>query len=123
MVVGERIGERLKELGLSQSELARRVDLPQTTINTLVRGGSRTSRHLHRIARVLRTTPAYLSGETDDPDADAPDEPDLTRDEAGLLEIYRQLPKEDRAALKRVAERMLGPRTLHAPSLNYRAED
>jgi phage repressor protein C with HTH and peptisase S24 domain len=52
---------------MSQSELARRVALGQTTINSLIRGDSRTSRHLHRIARELGTTPAYLTGETDDP--------------------------------------------------------
>lgn len=57
---------------MSQSELARRVGLRQSTINGLIRGEQRSSTHLHKIARVLQTTPAHLEGETDDPDAGAP---------------------------------------------------
>ena len=72
MTVGERIKERLTALGLSQAELARRVSLSQPAINALIRGSSRSSTHLHRIARELQTTPAYLTSETDDPDHDAP---------------------------------------------------
>lgn len=67
--VGNRIEERLLKLGLSQSELARRVGVKQPTINALIRGGNTTSKHLHRIAAELETSPAYLAGETDD---DAP---------------------------------------------------
>lgn len=52
---------------MSQSELARRVGLRQSTINALVKGNARSSAHLHKIARELGTTPEYLDGETDDP--------------------------------------------------------
>lgn len=69
MTVGERIGARLAELGLSQSELARRVGVSQGTIAQLVSGRSRSSSHLHKIAQALETTPAYLEGETDDASA------------------------------------------------------
>jgi phage repressor protein C with HTH and peptisase S24 domain len=69
MTVGERIDERLKKLGISQAELARRVKVSQPTINALIKGGNTTSKHLHRIAAELETSPAYLAGETDD---DAP---------------------------------------------------
>lgn len=75
MSIGARIQERLEHLRMSQSELARRLRLNQSTIAALVAGRSRSSTHLHRIARELLTTPAYLSGETDDPDADAPPPP------------------------------------------------
>lgn len=67
--VGDRIEERLTKLGISQSELARRVGVKQPTINALIRGGNTTSKHLHRIAAELETSPAYLAGETDN---DAP---------------------------------------------------
>ena len=107
MGVGERIRGRMEALKLNQSELARRVGVTQGAISQLVKGDSQGSKHLHRIARELGTTPAYLAGDTDDPDADAPDLPDLSPDEAKVVEIMRQLPKEDREALKRVAERML----------------
>jgi phage repressor protein C with HTH and peptisase S24 domain len=67
MSVGDRIAERLSACDLSQSELARRVGLGQSTINGLVRGDSRSSAHLHKIAAALSTTVEYLTGETDDP--------------------------------------------------------
>lgn len=75
MSLGERIRARAKELGISQSELARRADVPQSTINTLINGDARWSPHLLKIARALRTTPDYLTGEVDDPEANAPPTP------------------------------------------------
>ncbi len=66
-MVGDRINARLSDLGMSQSELARRVGVSQGTIAQLVSGRSRSSSHLHKIASELRTTPAYLAGETEDP--------------------------------------------------------
>lgn len=53
--------------GLSQTQLAKAADLSQATIGKLESGISSGSSHLHRIARVLGTTPEYLTGETDDP--------------------------------------------------------
>lgn len=67
MTLGDRIRERLDAIGMSQAELARRVGVSQPSINHLIRRGAGGSSHLHRIAAVLGTTPAYLSGETDDP--------------------------------------------------------
>lgn len=75
MTVGQRILLRLQSLGISQSELARRVKMSQPAINALIAGRSRSSTHLHKIARELQTTPAYLSGETDDPASDLPPPP------------------------------------------------
>lgn len=89
MTVGERISERLQVQGLSQAELARRVNVDQSTINGLIRGSARTSRHLHRIARELSTTAAYLSGETDDPAGDAvvPPNPAELASQMGLVKV------------------------------------
>jgi transcriptional regulator with XRE-family HTH domain len=95
----------METLGISQSELARRAGLSQPTIHNLIHRSKRGSAHLHRIARELGTTPAYLTGETDDPTSDASDE-QLSSEENRLLEIYRELPKKDRAALKVLIERM-----------------
>ena len=69
MTVGSRVQERMDKMGLSQAELARRVKVSQPTINALVHGNNATSKHLHRIAAELGTSPAWLAGETDD---DAP---------------------------------------------------
>jgi transcriptional regulator with XRE-family HTH domain len=70
-----RLKARMAERKLSQSELARRVGVSQASIFRLVKGEAYGSKHLHRIARELGTTPAYLAGETDDPDLDAPPPP------------------------------------------------
>lgn len=66
MTVGDRITDRMKARELSQAELARRVGISQAAIWKLLNGGQG-STHIHRIARELGTTPAYLTGETDDP--------------------------------------------------------
>jgi transcriptional regulator with XRE-family HTH domain len=61
------------EQDLTQSELGRRVGVSQATIFKLLTGESYGTKHLHRIARELQTTPAYLTGETADPElADLP---------------------------------------------------
>ncbi|MES2421477.1 MAG: S24 family peptidase [Pseudomonadota bacterium] len=86
MTVGARIAERLVAAGMSQSELARRVGLAQTTINSLVKGDSRSSAYLHKIAAVLGTSTAYLAGDTSDPSSDAPPAPSR-EDMAELLDL------------------------------------
>jgi len=67
MALGERITERLEAAGMSQSELARRVGMAQSSINALINRNKVGSKHLHKIARELGTTAEYLTGETDDP--------------------------------------------------------
>ena len=71
MIIGTRLQERITAAGLNQSELARRVGINQSTINSLVKGDSRSSSHLHKIARELGTSIAYLEGETNDPSSGA----------------------------------------------------
>jgi transcriptional regulator with XRE-family HTH domain len=105
MEMGSRLLERLRANDMSQAELARRVGVSQPTINNLIHRGKVGSRYLHRIARELGTTPAYLAGETDDPDGDGSES--LSADEQRLIKIYRDLPKKDRAALKLLIARMV----------------
>jgi len=64
---GDRLAELLKAQGISQSHLARLVGVSQATIWKLLKEPSQGSKHTHRIARELGTSPAYLMGETDDP--------------------------------------------------------
>ena len=76
MIVGQRIKARLAALQaeqpeLSQAEVARRVGMSQSGMVNLIAGRSRSTTYLHKIARELQTTPAFLTGETDDPDAGA----------------------------------------------------
>jgi transcriptional regulator with XRE-family HTH domain len=75
MAIGERVESRMVALGLSQAELARRVGMSQPSVWALLNRNKTGSRNLHRIARELRTTPAYLTGETDNPDEGAPPPP------------------------------------------------
>lgn len=72
MTVGARIRQRLTDLSMSQSELARRVGINQSTVAALLAGRSRSSSHLHLISRALETSTAYLVGEIDDPSENAP---------------------------------------------------
>ncbi len=67
MTLAERLTSRMKKLGLSQAELARRVKVSQPTIQAITTGETQNSRYLAKIAIELETTPAYLIGETDDP--------------------------------------------------------
>lgn len=97
---------------LSQAELARRVGVSQPTIYSLVHSNKVGSKHLHKIARVLGTTPAYLSGETDDPLSDAPPPPELSTEEIELIEIFRRL----QPAFKGAAMILLGGLVDQVPS-------
>lgn len=68
MILGERVKERMQAAGMSQGELARRIGIKQPSVHALISGSNkRGTAHLHRIARELGTSPAYLAGETDDP--------------------------------------------------------
>lgn len=111
VTVGARIKARIKAIeGMSQSELARRVGITQGTIAALISGRSRSSTYLHQIARELRTTPSYLSGETDDPGADVPSAPDLSYDELAWVSYWRALQGDERDALVRVVRLLIGDR-------------
>ena len=97
---------------LSQSELARRVGVSQATIFKLLTGESYGSKHLHRIARELETTPAYLEGETDDP---APDAPPPPRPAATLHHVMMPVALPSENALARMFEGMLAAADREGP--------
>ena len=114
MTMGERIRARLQALDISQAELARRVG---------INGSSRSSVHLHKIARELRTTSAFLAGDTDDPDAEVPID-NLTAEERVSLEQLRQLNDRDRKAVLQLLRSLTEeptPATVHEPKLKYRS--
>lgn len=104
--------------GFSQAELARRVGLAQPTIYGLIHTNKVGSKHLHRIARELGTTPAYLSGETDDPQADAPAAPDFDHDEVAWVELYRSLSESQRAAAWTLLRGLVDPEPARAPTMH-----
>lgn len=125
MLDSVRLRQRMKVLGISQAELGRRLGLHQSAVNHMVSGRNFGSRYLHLIARELSTSTAYLTGETDDPDEVVPTAPPLTSAQRELIEIVDHLPPADQAALLHIVRSMAGkakPRTLHAQSLDFRAE-
>lgn len=121
MIIGERIQQRLDECGISQAALARLVKVHQSTINGLIHGDQYSSTKLHQIARELRTTPAYLNGETDDPKSDAP-APAITGEEQGWLELLHSLDSSDRGLIIRLVK-SLAEKTasmLNSPQQEFR---
>lgn len=89
MTVGQRISERLEAISMTQSELARRVGMAQSSVNALINRNKVGSKHLHRIAAVLQTTPAYLNCEIDDPSENYVPVPstDMVAAELGLVPV------------------------------------
>lgn len=114
MSIGERINARLRVLNISQSELARRTGLAQSTINTLINRDTRSSPHLMKLAAALRTTPAYLLEETDEPDSEV-GQSALSVEERELLDVTRQLGREDFNVLTYIARKLLGGDAPGAP--------
>ena len=75
MIIAARLADRIKELNLSHSDVARAVGVKQPTISRLVKGDQYSTTRIRKLAEVLRTTPAYLEGIVDDPDEGAPPPP------------------------------------------------
>lgn len=124
MMIGQRIERLLRERKISQAELARRVGVDQSTINQLVKGGSRSSRYLHLIARELQTTPAFLTSETDDSELDAPTAPTISSTEQDWIDKLRGLEPKDREAVIRLTHSLANSATggtVHSPRRDYRA--
>lgn len=107
MALGTRISERLKALKMNQSQLARKCGIPQTTVNSIIKEDRRSSPHLMKLAAALRTTPAYLLGETDDPDSEIA-EAALSFEERELIDVTRQLGRDDFTVLTYIARRLVG---------------
>jgi len=69
MFRGDRLEALMEEQGISQSELARRIGVSQTTIWKLLKEPAQGSKYTHRIAAELKTSAEYLMDEGDDPTA------------------------------------------------------
>lgn len=126
MIHSDRIQLLMDRKGLSQSELARRVGVTQGAIAKISRKYPNGTSHLHTIARILGTTPAYLVGETNDPEEGAPSGPDLDSETLELVDRFATLAPADRRALLQVARSMAdGPSahgTVQAPPSVFEPE-
>lgn len=75
--------------GHSQTRLAQEVGVSSSMIGKLARGEARGSTHLFKIAKALKTSPDYLTGEIDDPDEGAfiAPSPEEIAEQMGLIRI------------------------------------
>ena len=123
VTLGQRIEERRRALGISQAELARRVGVRQSTMNSLINGDSRSSRSIVDIARELRTSTAYLLGKVNDPTLDAPVPPDLPMQDRRLVAAAESLKGAERSFLLEMLEAVHQSRTTEPAPMELPSED
>ncbi|MBB4619129.1 helix-turn-helix domain-containing protein [Sphingomonas abaci] len=111
VTLGQRIEERRAALGISQAELARRVGIRQSTLNSLINGDSRSSRSIIDLARELRTTPEFLLGKSDDPAGFAPSPADLPAQDRQLVDIFGSFKSSERSFLIEMLQALAENRT------------
>ncbi|MDG2968409.1 LexA family transcriptional regulator [Pseudomonas extremaustralis] len=74
-MIGERIAQRMQELGLSEGELGRRSGVPQPTIHRIVTNAVASPRHenIEKIAKALKVSSSWLwkGGTHIDPNVEA----------------------------------------------------
>ncbi|MEP9401883.1 helix-turn-helix domain-containing protein [Sphingomonas silueang] len=124
-IIPERLAARIDELGLTQAQVARSIGLQPPSINRLVRGKHAQTRHIFGLARAVRTSPEYLTGMTDDPDADYADHPELTPEQTEWLELFDALDAASRNSLMQIARTLvtgMNTPTINSPKPAYRGE-
>jgi len=82
--LAERVSERRQELGLSQSELARRIGIRPQSIQQLEQGSIAKPRYLLELAHALGVAPEWLAGEARLPARPVP----ATEEEFALIPAY-----------------------------------
>jgi transcriptional regulator with XRE-family HTH domain len=118
MTLRDRIRERLAAIGMKQIDLVRSSGVPQSTLASIFQRDTRTTPHLMKLAAALRTTPAYLLGETDDPEAEGA-EAVLSQEEQQLVIGLRRLTREDFETVAGLVYRLAEPQA----GWVYRAEN
>jgi len=103
MIIGSRIAALMQAQGISQAELARRIGVAQPTVFKMLHDNKTGSVHLHKVAKTLKTTSAYLTGETDDPSLDASALAISPRD-VELLDLLHSLSPRDLNAVRVLAQ-------------------
>ncbi len=121
----DRVKSRMAQLGLSQSAVARALGLKAPSISRLANGKHGQTRHIFGLARVLRTTPDYLTGLVEDPEQDVELGRHLTADQEEWLDLYERLTEDQRqfsrALLRDLAKANTPPPSpaIHAPRPNF----
>lgn len=105
-IVGSRLRQLIADRGTNQSELARAMGISQPSVGRLISGETRETGKLLELARALRTTPDYLVGFSDDPDALPPSGSQLSSEEREMLACLNSIDASDRAAIIQVMRAM-----------------
>lgn len=104
-IVGWRLKEAIKLRGITQAELARRLDVSQAMISRAISGSIKRSWTLERIARELEVSPAWLVGNSDEMNVDQTagfaDDADAGDIAEVLTRLYTTFPADQ--AMKMVA--------------------
>lgn len=87
--LGTRIRDRRKQLGLTQADLAERLNTSQQQIYKYERGQEPTAGVIIKLAHELDTTSDWLLGITDIADKPLRGSGDLSDSELTLVELYR----------------------------------
>lgn len=122
-IIPERLAERIATARLSYSAVARELGVKQPTISRLVKGEQGSTARIDQLARIVSTTPAYLTGETDDPDTEQI-LPNLTSEQRQLLACFDSMDRNDREMLLAMAMRLAernAPGRVHARLQSYDA--
>lgn len=90
--LGERLGKAIKEKGMTQSEICRKLNIPKSALSQYVSGKSNNMpmERLHALAKLLGKSEAWLMGY---------DVKDISIDEDRLLAIYRLIDEESKKNL------------------------
>ena len=104
----ERVKSLCKAKGVSQKFVSETTGHGAYFLNDIWLGKRNASvSDLEKIASALATTPAYLTGETDDPaPADNPEE--LSPEEKELLELYRSVSPENQELFRNIIAKLKG---------------
>lgn len=64
--IGQRVKERREELGISQTVLAKRIGVSGPSLSQLESGKIKRSRRMAKLASVLKVTPEWLEGSSEE---------------------------------------------------------
>ena len=121
----------MKAKGITQGQLARRVGVSQPTIFKMIHDNKTGSVHLHAVARVLETSPEYLSGDTED---QSPNTSDLTctAEDREWLSLIHDLNAKERNAVRQLMIALAGAslaadapptaQSVHSPQQQFRGQ-
>lgn len=105
-VFKNRIKERCKVTGVTQKHLCDSVNKGKQYLNNIWDGKcSPSDDELRIFASALGTTPAYLTGETDNPSR-AGEEVEITSEDEEMLTLFRALSPENKEILKKLIGQM-----------------